>query len=62
VLAVVSKSSTATRRLLIGRPLPKRIALPVFASSVPWQLHSSERLKTPQPQSAPGDARRGFPG
>ncbi len=42
VLALVSKLSTATRRLLIGRPfrsdrlshtlLPKRIALPVFAS------------------------------
>ncbi|GAB1814263.1 APC family permease [Mycobacterium sp. MUNTM1] len=42
LLALVSKLSTATRRLLIGRPfrsdrlshtlLPKRIALPVFAS------------------------------
>ena len=42
MLALVSKLSTATRRLLIGRPqrsdrlshtlLPKRIALPVFAS------------------------------
>lgn len=41
-LALVSKLSTAARRLLIGRPfrsdrlshtlLPKRIALPVFAS------------------------------
>ena len=41
-LALVSKLSTATRRLVIGRPfrsdklahtlLPKRIALPVFAS------------------------------
>src|SRR6202046_5777080 len=42
LLALVSKLSTAARRLLIGRPqrsdrlshtlLPKRIALPVFAS------------------------------
>ncbi len=42
VLALVSKLSTATRRLVLGRPfrsdklshtlLPKRIALPVFAS------------------------------
>ena len=32
----------------------------VMVTSVPWQLSSSERLKTMQPQSAPGDARRGF--
>jgi len=32
----------------------------VMVTSVPWQLNSSERLKTLQPQSAPGDARRGF--
>jgi hypothetical protein len=32
----------------------------VMVTSVPWQLSSSERLKTLEPQSAPGDARRGF--
>ena len=32
----------------------------VMVTSVPWQLNSSERLKTMHPQSAPGDARRGF--
>lgn len=32
----------------------------VMVTSVPWQLSSSERLKTLQRQSAPGDARRGF--
>ena len=32
----------------------------VMVTSVPWQLNSSERLKKLQPQSAPGDARRGF--
>ncbi|MGV0742369.1 APC family permease [Mycolicibacterium sp. XJ870] len=32
----------------------------VMVTSVPWQLTSSERLKALQPQSAPGDARRGF--
>lgn len=32
----------------------------VMVTSVPWQLTSSERLKTLQPESAPGDARRGF--
>jgi hypothetical protein len=32
----------------------------VMVTSVPWQLTSSERVKTLQPQSAPGDARRGF--
>ncbi|MGV0579845.1 APC family permease [Mycolicibacterium elephantis] len=32
----------------------------VMVTSVPWQLSSSERLKTLQPHSAPGDARRGF--
>ncbi|TFV55664.1 APC family permease [Mycobacterium sp. PS03-16] len=32
----------------------------VMVTSVPWQLNSSERLKTLQPESAPGDARRGF--
>jgi amino acid transporter len=32
----------------------------VMVTSVPWQLNSSERLRRLQPQSAPGDARRGF--
>ncbi|MGB0972417.1 MAG: APC family permease [Mycobacterium sp.] len=32
----------------------------VMVTSVPWQLSSSERLKKLEPQSAPGDARRGF--
>ncbi len=32
----------------------------VMVTSVPWQLSSSERLKNLQPQSAPGDVRRGF--
>ncbi len=32
----------------------------VMVTSVPWQLTSSERLKTLEPQSAPGDVRRGF--
>ena len=32
----------------------------VMVTSVPWQLSSSERLKTLQPQAAPGDIRRGF--
>ena len=32
----------------------------VMVTSVPWQLSSSERLKTLEPQSAPGDIRRGF--
>jgi amino acid transporter len=32
----------------------------VMVTSVPWQLNSSERLKTLEAQSAPGDARRGF--
>jgi amino acid transporter len=32
----------------------------VMVTSVPWQLSSSERLKTLEAQSAPGDARRGF--
>ena len=32
----------------------------VMVTSVPWQLNSSERLKRLEPQSAPGDARRGF--
>jgi len=32
----------------------------VMVTSVPWQLSSSDRLKNLQPQSAPGDARRGF--
>jgi amino acid transporter len=31
----------------------------VMVTSVPWQLNSSERLKTFQPHAAPGDARRG---
>ncbi|WP_460358690.1 APC family permease [Mycobacterium sp. ZZG] len=32
----------------------------VMVTSVPWQLSSSERLKKLAPQSAPGDARKGF--
>ncbi|CAN3128527.1 DNA-binding protein [Mycobacterium sp. smrl_JER01] len=32
----------------------------VMVTSVPWQLSSSERLKRLAPQSAPGDARKGF--
>jgi amino acid transporter len=32
----------------------------VMVTSVPWQLNSSERLKTLQPHVAPGDTRRGF--
>jgi amino acid transporter len=32
----------------------------VMVTSVPWLLSSSERLKNQLPQSAPGDARRGF--
>jgi amino acid transporter len=32
----------------------------VMVTSVPWQLSSSERIKTLQPHAAPGDARRGF--
>ena len=32
----------------------------VMMTSVPWQLTSSERLSNLQPQSAPGDARRGI--
>ncbi|OBI40518.1 DNA-binding protein [Mycobacterium kyorinense] len=32
----------------------------VMVTSVPWQLSSSERLKTLQPHIAPGDARRGI--
>jgi amino acid transporter len=32
----------------------------VMVTSVPWQLSSSERVKSLEPQSAPGDARRGF--
>ncbi len=32
----------------------------VMVTSVPWQLSSSERLKTLQPHAAPGDIRRGF--
>jgi amino acid transporter len=32
----------------------------VMVTSVPWQLSSSERLKTLEPHAAPGDARRGF--
>jgi amino acid transporter len=32
----------------------------VMVTSVPWQLSSSERVKTLQPHNAPGDARRGF--
>jgi amino acid transporter len=32
----------------------------VMVTSVPWQLTSSERLKTMQPHAAPGDARRGI--
>ncbi|MBX7453352.1 APC family permease [Mycolicibacterium sp. 3033] len=32
----------------------------VMVTSVPWQLSSSERLRKLAPQSAPGDARKGF--
>jgi hypothetical protein len=32
----------------------------VMVTSVPWQLNSSERVKTLQAQNAPGDVRRGF--
>jgi amino acid transporter len=32
----------------------------VMVTSVPWQLNSSERIKTMQPHAAPGDARRGI--
>jgi amino acid transporter len=32
----------------------------VMVTSVPWQLISSERLKTLHPHAAPGDARRGI--
>jgi amino acid transporter len=32
----------------------------VMVTSVPWQLSSSERVKTLQAQNAPGDVRRGF--
>jgi amino acid transporter len=32
----------------------------VMVTSVPWQLNSSERLRTLQPHAAPGDARRGI--
>jgi len=32
----------------------------VMVTSVPWQLTSSERLRTLQPRAAPGDARRGI--
>ncbi len=32
----------------------------VMVTSVPWQLSSSERLKTMEPHAAPGDARRGI--
>jgi hypothetical protein len=32
----------------------------VMVTSVPWQLTSSERLKTFQPHAAPGDTRRGI--
>ena len=32
----------------------------VMVTSVPYQLSSSERLKNLKPQSAPGDARRGY--
>jgi amino acid transporter len=32
----------------------------VMVTSVPWQLNSSERIKTLHPRPAPGDARRGI--
>ncbi len=32
----------------------------VMVTSVPWQLNSSDRVKQPEQQSAPGDVRRGF--
>jgi amino acid transporter len=34
----------------------------VMVTSVPWQLNSSERLKSLESQSAPGDSRRGYGG
>ena len=34
----------------------------VMVTSVPWQLNSSERLRTLESQSAPGDIRRGLLG
>lgn len=33
----------------------------VMMTSVPWQLDSSARVRQPEEQNAPGDARRGFP-
>jgi hypothetical protein len=50
-LVLVSKLSTAARRLLLEPGL--------IATSGPWQLSSPERLKTLQ-SNAPGDARRRF--
>ena len=32
----------------------------VMMTSVPWQLNSSARVRQPEGQNAPGDARRGF--
>jgi hypothetical protein len=32
----------------------------VMVTSVPWQLASSERLKRPRPENAPGSYRRGY--
>ncbi|BBX74138.1 APC family permease [Mycobacterium shinjukuense] len=32
----------------------------VMVTSVPWQLNSSERVKTLEPRAAPGDTRRGI--
>lgn len=32
----------------------------VMVTSVPWQLASSERLKTPRPETPPGSYRRGY--
>jgi hypothetical protein len=68
----VSKLSTAARRLLIGRSfrsdrlshtlLPKRIALPVFASDALSSVAYApeEVFLMLQPHVAPGDARRGI--
>jgi hypothetical protein len=32
----------------------------VMVTSVPWQLVSSERLKSPRPETPPGSFRRGY--
>jgi len=53
-LALVAKLSTAVTVFI-----PEYVVGHWWAS-VPWQLNSSERLKTLQPHGAPGDARRGI--